>query len=118
MPQFTEKSIRMTDGKMLGILDNLKDQYKRKAKDKEDKEILSALEMATELLARGIDLASENEQLKSKLDDAYAKCNAMAAKSVKYKDAAIDEARCSANLRTEVRTLKECITLICREVCR
>jgi hypothetical protein len=108
----------MTDGKMLGILDNLKDQYKREAKDREDKEILFALEMATELLTRGIDLASENEQLKAKLDDSYAKCNAMAAESVKYKDAATDEARCSANLKAEVRILKECITLICREVCR
>lgn len=69
----------MTDGKMLGILDNLKDQYKREAKDKEDKEILSALEMATELLARGIDLATENEQLKAKLDATYAEVD-------KYKD--------------------------------
>lgn len=115
----------MTDGKMLGILDNLKDQYKREAKDKEDKEILSALEMATELLARGIDLASENEQLKAKLDackvelDTYQlEYNAMVKNRNDFENAAIEEARVSANLRAEVKALKQCITLICREVCR
>ena len=108
----------MTDGKMIAILEELRDDRIANMSNSNIVGEAEALSMAVEMLAKGIDLATENEQLKAKLDDAYAKCNAIAAESVKYKDAAIDEARCSANLRAEVRTLKECITLICREVCR
>lgn len=107
----------MTDGKMLGILENLKEQYKREAKDKEDREILSALEMACEFLAKGIDLAIENGELKAKLEELYQKNQELLDDRNTWKDSAIEEARLRADLRVKEKTLKECISLIVREVC-
>lgn len=69
----------MTDGKMIAILEELRDDRIANMSNSNIVGEAEALSMAIELLARGIDLATENEQLKVKLEATYAEVD-------KYKD--------------------------------
>lgn len=112
----------MTDGKMLGILDNLKDKYKREAKDKEDKEILSALEMAVEYLTKTVDL---NNHLNNQCDDLKRQISILDEELTKAKEEITIMKEQSlaigvenGKLNTECNTYRDCISLMCREVLR
>lgn len=108
----------MTDGKMLGILDNLKDKYKRKAKDKENKEILSALEMAVEYLTKTVDFNNQCDDLKRQISILDEELTKAKEEITIMKEQSLAIGVENGKLNTECNTYRECITLMCREVLR
>lgn len=102
----------MTDGKMIAILEELRDDRIANMSNSNIAGEAEALSMATELLARGIDLATENEQLKAKLDATYAEVDKYKDLMESVKSQYQSELRNNSVLMTENNTLWKALKVV------